>query len=108
MLNLLHQVKATAENVDEAVRELPDANSVRYSFLFIEFEELLLHVMIIYGHSCINLRNQSHFSDANERASCSETRGPVGYTFSTGTGQTTQKGWYCMDSNKKGIYNAKW
>lgn len=28
------QVKATAENVDEAVRELPDANSVRYSSLF--------------------------------------------------------------------------
>lgn len=27
-----YQVKATAENVDEAVRELPDANSVRYSF----------------------------------------------------------------------------
>lgn len=25
------QVKATAENVDEAVRELPDANLVRYS-----------------------------------------------------------------------------
>jgi len=24
-------VKATAENVDEAVRELPDANLVRYS-----------------------------------------------------------------------------
>jgi hypothetical protein len=31
---LLYQVKATAENVDEAVRELPDANLVRYSFLF--------------------------------------------------------------------------
>lgn len=27
-----YQVKATAENVDEAVRELPDANLVRYSF----------------------------------------------------------------------------
>lgn len=28
----LFQVKATAENVDEAVRDLPDANLVRYSF----------------------------------------------------------------------------
>lgn len=34
-LFLFNQVKATAETVDEAVRELPDANSVRYSFLFI-------------------------------------------------------------------------
>lgn len=31
-LSLIYQVKATAENVDEAVRELPDANLVRYSF----------------------------------------------------------------------------
>lgn len=31
-LFLIYQVKATAENVDEAVRELPDANLVRYSF----------------------------------------------------------------------------
>ena len=31
---LYFQVKATAENVDEAVRELPDANLVRYSFFF--------------------------------------------------------------------------
>jgi len=31
-LYLFYQVKATAENVDEAVRELPDANLVRYSF----------------------------------------------------------------------------
>ena len=30
----LYQVKATAENVDEAVRGLPDANLVRYSFHF--------------------------------------------------------------------------
>lgn len=29
-----YQVKATAENVNEAVRELPDANLVRYSSLF--------------------------------------------------------------------------
>lgn len=34
-LFLFNQVKATAETVDEAVRDLPDANSVRYSFLFI-------------------------------------------------------------------------
>lgn len=29
---IFFQVKATAENVNEAVRELPDANLVRYSF----------------------------------------------------------------------------
>lgn len=34
-LFLFYQVKATAENVDEAVRELPDANLVRYFFCFI-------------------------------------------------------------------------
>jgi len=33
-LFLFNQVKATAETVDEAVRELPDANLVRYSFYF--------------------------------------------------------------------------
>jgi hypothetical protein len=33
-LFLFYQVKATAENVDEAVRELPDANLVRYFFCF--------------------------------------------------------------------------
>jgi hypothetical protein len=31
---LFYQVKATAENVDDAVRELPDANLVRYFFGF--------------------------------------------------------------------------
>lgn len=31
------QVKETAENVDEAVRELPDANLVRYTFLMLIF-----------------------------------------------------------------------
>ncbi|KAG6415592.1 hypothetical protein SASPL_123005 [Salvia splendens] len=57
-------VKATAENVDEAVRELPDANSilcgcVRYG----QNLELLLRVMIIGDRSCNTLRCQSHFSD---------------------------------------------
>lgn len=52
MLKFLHQVKATAENVNEAVRELPDANLVRYSFLFIL-------ICIKYFHVCnMNLFDQ--------------------------------------------------
>lgn len=41
---VFYQVKATAENVDEAVRELPDANLVRYSFC---------SVLAIVNSSCL-------------------------------------------------------
>jgi hypothetical protein len=34
ILFVSYQVKATAVNVDEAVRELPDANLVRYSLCY--------------------------------------------------------------------------
>ena len=58
-LFLFNQVKATAETVDDAVRELPDANLVRYSFLFmfgliifdayvIRFKEFLFLFIYIY------------------------------------------------------------
>ena len=36
-----NQVKATAGNVDEAVRELPDANLVRYTYFFFNVSVLL-------------------------------------------------------------------
>lgn len=67
---LYFQVKATAENVDEAVRELPDANLVRYSFFFalclsldwllggfFENHDLSLSdfvlFLLIYRHKCL-------------------------------------------------------
>ncbi|KAG6418108.1 hypothetical protein SASPL_120307 [Salvia splendens] len=57
-------VKATAENVDEAVRELPDANSILCGCVgYSQNLELLLRVMIICDRSCNTLRCQSHFFD---------------------------------------------
>lgn len=55
---LSYQVKATAENVDGAVRELPDANLVRYSSLF----RLIIHMFIIAGFPFINVNHQTNYS----------------------------------------------
>lgn len=46
---LPYQVKATAENVDEAVRELPDANLVRYSSLFRLIVDAFIVALIEHG-----------------------------------------------------------
>lgn len=46
---LPYQVKATAENVDEAVRELPDANLVRYSSLFRPIVDVFIVALIEHG-----------------------------------------------------------
>jgi hypothetical protein len=54
-LFLFNQVKATAETVDEAVRELPDANLVRYSFCF-------MFGLIIVDASVIGLKDFLFFS----------------------------------------------
>lgn len=57
---LSYQVKATAENVDEAVRELPDANLVRYSSLF----GLIVDAFIIAltDHGLLDLLWRFHLS----------------------------------------------
>lgn len=60
------QVKATATNVDEAVRELPDANSVRYSFHseldpynlcrgIFRLILIIMHYYLFYGYCYVNV-----------------------------------------------------
>lgn len=60
--HLFHQVKKTAENVDDAVRELPDANTVFFTFYYADKKytfflltsqaENWLRFLIQYGGFC--------------------------------------------------------
>lgn len=69
-------MKETAENVDEAVRELPDANKVTFEVLEINGAYDLIS----------NLLHMIHMPQPVVK--CAETRGFVGKPFESGSSKT--------------------
>lgn len=84
---IIIQVKATATNVDEAVRELPDANTVRYinSWLLIK-----------------DVKNMN----AIDLQCILASRRPVGCTLKACLSSASQYGEYVLESNTKGKHQA--
>jgi len=119
-VNFLHtwlssyQVKATAENVDEAVRELPDANLVRYSFFWVSntlpmhifFRFPLMHYFMFFiaviWRRVVRCFLSVIFDDIIWICFVAETRRFVGNSFPTCLSTTSQKGQSFLDSNTKG------